>query len=168
MASPEHPAAPPAPKRQYVNFVFYQVDPAWRRLPEDVRTQGKQELLRAVEDYTGKVLVVPYSTVGIRGARAVQPRPVVGPEVPEPARVRVERLLQVGEGLHGGRRHGRPTELARLEEVDAQGPRDVVGAGPVGRIGDRPTRVLVDPVPPGEPFEVRSNGRRQGSLSHGR
>ena len=43
------PAAP-APKRQYVNFVFYQVDPAWRRLPEDVRTQGKQEFLRAVEN----------------------------------------------------------------------------------------------------------------------
>ena len=60
------PAAP-APKRQYVNFVFYQVDPAWRRLPDDVRTQGKQEFLRAVEDYTGQVLVVPYSTVGIRG-----------------------------------------------------------------------------------------------------
>ena len=67
MASPDHPAAASAPKRQYVNFVFYQVDPAWRRLPEDVRTQGKQEFLRAVEDYTGKVLVVPYSTVGIRG-----------------------------------------------------------------------------------------------------
>jgi chlorite dismutase len=53
--------------RQYVNFVFYQVDPAWRRLPEDVRTQGKQEFLQAVEDYNGKVLVVPYSTIGIRG-----------------------------------------------------------------------------------------------------
>src|SRR5574341_1056582 len=66
MTNPASPTAP-APKRQYVNFVFYKVDPAWRRLPEDVRTQGKQEFLRAVEDYTGKVLVVPYSTVGIRG-----------------------------------------------------------------------------------------------------
>lgn len=56
-----------AHQRQYVNFVFYKVDPAWRRLPEHLRTQGKQEFLRAVEDYTGKVLVVPYSTIGIRG-----------------------------------------------------------------------------------------------------
>ena len=47
--------------------MFYKVDPAWRRLPEDERTKGKQEFIRAVEDYTGKVLVVPYSTVGIRG-----------------------------------------------------------------------------------------------------
>ena len=59
------PATPP--RRQYVNFVFYKVDPAWRRLPEDERTKGKQEFIRAVEEYTGQVLVVPYSTVGIRG-----------------------------------------------------------------------------------------------------
>src|SRR6476646_5907727 len=63
MASGEQQPA----KRQYVNFAFYKVDPAWRRLPEDERTKGKQEFLRAVEEYTGKVLVVPYSAVGIRG-----------------------------------------------------------------------------------------------------
>ncbi len=67
MSIPEQAPAPQAPTRQYVNFIFYQVDPAWRRLSEDVRTQGKQEFLRAVEDYAGKVLVVPYSTIGIRG-----------------------------------------------------------------------------------------------------
>src|SRR3989449_5804407 len=65
MAGPE-PQTPP-PKRQFVNFVFYKVDPAWRRLPESERTQGKQEFIRAVEDYSGKVMVIPYSTVGIRG-----------------------------------------------------------------------------------------------------
>ena len=65
MAGPEPQT--PAPKRQYVNFLFYKVDPAWRRLPESERTQGKQEFIRAVEDYAGKVMVIPYSTVGIRG-----------------------------------------------------------------------------------------------------
>ncbi|MBI3357615.1 MAG: chlorite dismutase, partial [Nitrospirae bacterium] len=54
MSAPDQPSPP---RRQYVNFVFYKVDPAWRRLPEAARTQGKQEFLRAVEDYTGKVLV---------------------------------------------------------------------------------------------------------------
>lgn len=67
MSTPDTPPAAQAPRRQYVNFVFYKVDPAWRRLPEDVRTQGKQEFLRAVEDFNGQVLVVPYSTIGIRG-----------------------------------------------------------------------------------------------------
>src|SRR5215472_7987982 len=64
MATPEQIQPP---KRQYVNFVFYKGDPDWRCLPEDERTKGKQEFLRAIEDYSGKVLVIPYSTVGIRG-----------------------------------------------------------------------------------------------------
>jgi chlorite dismutase len=67
MPTPEQAPAPQTPRRQYVNFAFYKVDPAWRRLPESERTRGKQEFLRAVEDYTGKVLVVAYSSVGIRG-----------------------------------------------------------------------------------------------------
>src|SRR5437773_2215059 len=63
MAGPEQQPQ----RRQFVNFVFYKVDPAWRRLPESERTQGKQEFIRAVEDYSGKVMVIPYSTVRIRG-----------------------------------------------------------------------------------------------------
>ena len=62
MAAGEQPA-----KRQYVNFIFFKVDPAWRRLPHDERQAGKQEFTRAIEEFTGKVIVVPYSTVGIRG-----------------------------------------------------------------------------------------------------
>lgn len=54
-------------KRQFVNFSFHKVDPAWRRLPEEERSRGKQEFIRAVEEYQGKVMVVPYTTVGIRG-----------------------------------------------------------------------------------------------------
>lgn len=54
-------------KRQYVNFSFLKVDPAWRRLPARERETGKQEFIAAVEEFSsGKVLVVPYSTVGIR------------------------------------------------------------------------------------------------------
>ena len=56
-----------AAKRQFVNFSFHQVDPQWRRLPKEVRDTGKQEFLRAIEEYAGKVIVVPYTTVGIRG-----------------------------------------------------------------------------------------------------
>ncbi len=62
MASPEK-----SERRQYVNFAYYKVDPAWRRLPEDERTRGKQEFIRVAEEYQGKVLLLPYTTVGIRG-----------------------------------------------------------------------------------------------------
>ncbi|MGH7256043.1 MAG: chlorite dismutase family protein [Nitrospirales bacterium] len=53
-------------RRQYVNFAFYKVDPAWRRLPEDERTRGKQEFIRVVDEYSSKVIMVPYTMVGIR------------------------------------------------------------------------------------------------------
>ena len=45
MSSPET-----APKRQFVNFAYYKVDPAWRRLPEDERTRGKQEFIRPLKN----------------------------------------------------------------------------------------------------------------------
>lgn len=67
MANQEVSQSTPPQRRQYVNFAFYKVDPAWRRLPEEERARGKQEFIRAVEEYTGQVLVVAYSTVGIRG-----------------------------------------------------------------------------------------------------
>jgi len=62
MASAEEP-----PKRQFVNFGFYKVDPQWRRLPQDERDAGKQEFIRAIDEYKGKIIVVPYTTMGIRG-----------------------------------------------------------------------------------------------------
>jgi chlorite dismutase len=58
-----------AARRQFVNFIFYKVDPAWRRLPQGDRDRGKQEFRQIVEEYHGRdhLLIVPYSTVGIRG-----------------------------------------------------------------------------------------------------
>ena len=46
-------------KRQFVNFSYHKVDPQWRRLPKEERDRGKQEFIRAVEEYAGKVIVVP-------------------------------------------------------------------------------------------------------------
>jgi chlorite dismutase len=54
-------------KRQYVNYAFYRVDPAWRRLPDDERARGKAEFERVVADWKERVLVVAYTLVGIRG-----------------------------------------------------------------------------------------------------
>src|SRR5688572_30399749 len=59
----------PAQRRQFVNFAFYKVDPAWRRLPDDERRRGKQEFQQVVEQFAdgNRLLIVPYSTIGIRG-----------------------------------------------------------------------------------------------------
>ena len=58
MAEGKEPA-----KRQFVNFSYHKVDPAWRRLPQDEREAGKQEFVRAIEEFTGKIILVPYTTV---------------------------------------------------------------------------------------------------------
>ncbi len=54
-------------KRQFVNFAFYKVDPAWRALPEDERARGKTEFIEVVERFRETTLIVSYSLVGIRG-----------------------------------------------------------------------------------------------------
>ncbi|MBI3812325.1 MAG: chlorite dismutase family protein [Nitrospirae bacterium] len=66
--------AQPAQKRpsaqQYVSFLFYKIDPAWRRLPQSEREQGKKEFTRVVEEYTKdrkQFMVMTYSTMGTRG-----------------------------------------------------------------------------------------------------
>lgn len=53
-------------KRQYVNYWFLKVDPEWRRLPAPERESGKMEFLATCNECAPKVMLIPYSTVGIR------------------------------------------------------------------------------------------------------
>jgi chlorite dismutase len=53
-------------KRQCVNFAFYKVDSAWRRLPKEEREVSKKEFAGAVDEWRQSLLLIPYSTVGIR------------------------------------------------------------------------------------------------------
>ncbi|MBI4165662.1 MAG: chlorite dismutase family protein [Acidobacteria bacterium] len=53
--------------RQFVNFAFYKLDPAWRRLPEEDRRRGKAEFISVVKSNEQDVMVIPYCMVGIRG-----------------------------------------------------------------------------------------------------
>ena len=56
------------PRRQIVNFIMYKLDPAWRLLPEEQKQRDRVELCRKITSWTqpGQMLVLPYSTVGIR------------------------------------------------------------------------------------------------------
>lgn len=54
-------------KRQFVNFRFFQVDPAWRRLSDEEKAQGKQAFIKVVERYQRSMIVNSYSLVGLRG-----------------------------------------------------------------------------------------------------
>lgn len=52
--------------RKFVSFLFYQVEPAWRRLPDSERKKGKEEFLNIVKKYEDKVSTTTYSLVGLR------------------------------------------------------------------------------------------------------
>ena len=55
-------------ERQYVQYAFYKVDPAWRLLPEDQRDAGKQEFLAVCNEFSDLMpMLRSYSLVGIRG-----------------------------------------------------------------------------------------------------
>ncbi len=54
-------------RRQYVKFSFFQIDPAWRRLPAAERASGKQEFLAVLERYSRQMILRTFSLVGIRG-----------------------------------------------------------------------------------------------------
>ncbi len=53
-------------KRQYVNYLFFKADPAWRRLPRDQRDAGKAEFEGVVKDWRQRGLIIPFTTVGTR------------------------------------------------------------------------------------------------------
>ncbi|MFL6248336.1 MAG: chlorite dismutase family protein [Thermoanaerobaculia bacterium] len=64
---PQTESKPPAAPRQYVNFMFFRVDRAFRALPAETRVQAKKELTEIIARYTqGLMIVIPYSTVGLK------------------------------------------------------------------------------------------------------
>ncbi len=62
---PVTPGAPAA-ARQFVNFAFYKLDPAFRRLPEPERAAAKKEALEALSPFSSTVITHTYSTYGFR------------------------------------------------------------------------------------------------------
>ena len=54
-------------RRQYVNFAFYKVDAAWRRLPAEDRKSSKCQFIDVVKSFEQDMIIIPYSLVGMRG-----------------------------------------------------------------------------------------------------
>jgi chlorite dismutase len=68
-ARPQHATpAPGAPQvsRQFVNFAFYKLDPAIRRLPAADKQSIRQEFASVINEKLPGMLCLTYSTVGIR------------------------------------------------------------------------------------------------------
>jgi chlorite dismutase len=55
-------------ERQFVQYAFYKVDPAWRLLPEEQRDTDKREFMAVYDEFSGLMpMLRSYSLVGIRG-----------------------------------------------------------------------------------------------------
>jgi chlorite dismutase len=59
--APEAPAA-----RQFVNFMFFRVDRAFRALDDAAKSAAKREFADIIARYTGPMMLLPYSTVGLK------------------------------------------------------------------------------------------------------
>ena len=55
-------------RRQFVNFAFYKLDPAFRRLPKERKEVAKKEFLEVLEEYDANndMILLGYTMVGIR------------------------------------------------------------------------------------------------------
>jgi chlorite dismutase len=56
----------PAIQRQFVNFAFYRLDPAFRRLPDDQKWQARSAFIKAFDLPREKIICLTYSTVGLK------------------------------------------------------------------------------------------------------
>jgi chlorite dismutase len=59
-------AAGPPITRQFVNFAFFKLDPAFRRLPDADKQQARSELLEIADQKRAGMICLTYSTVGLR------------------------------------------------------------------------------------------------------
>jgi len=57
----EKPAA-----RQFVNFMFFRADRSFRRESAELKAEAKREFASIVQKYTGPMIILPYSTVGLK------------------------------------------------------------------------------------------------------
>ena len=92
---------------QYVAYTFFKVDPAWRRLPIEERSAGKDAFAEAVEDWAGRMASLrAYSVAGVRPDADFFPalpmtayNAVTGVEIEA-----TRRLIELLQSCVGGRR----------------------------------------------------------------
>src|SRR5687768_4347798 len=67
VAEPQKASKPESTvRRQFVNFMFFRVDRTFRALADDVKSEAKRELAEIIGRYKDSMIVLPYSTVGLK------------------------------------------------------------------------------------------------------
>ena len=55
------------PRRDFVKYTFYKVQPEWRRLPDAERAAGKDEFAAVAAEYADRLALNTYTLAGTRG-----------------------------------------------------------------------------------------------------
>src|SRR5688500_5792265 len=53
-------------RRQFVNFMFFRIDRAFRSEPDAFRTEARRQLEEIVQSYRDRMIILSYSTVGLK------------------------------------------------------------------------------------------------------
>ena len=53
-------------QRQFVNFMFFRVDRAFRAQTDELKKQAKDEFAQIVTRYSGPMMLLPYTTTGLK------------------------------------------------------------------------------------------------------
>src|SRR5512145_1125145 len=53
-------------QQQFIQFMCFKADPAWRRLPATVRAEGRETFAQTVEEFATEVTTYSYSTLGLK------------------------------------------------------------------------------------------------------
>ncbi|MBC7790148.1 MAG: chlorite dismutase family protein [Anaerolineae bacterium] len=62
----EAPAESTAARSRFVQYIAFKIDPLWRRLPQDVRQNGRREFAEAISAMEPGVSTAAYSTLGLK------------------------------------------------------------------------------------------------------
>lgn len=60
------PAAETAAARQFVNFMFFRVAREYRSLDAETKARARQEFAAIIDRYKERMMILPYSTVGLK------------------------------------------------------------------------------------------------------
>lgn len=147
-----------APAPQFVQFLYFKTDPAWRRLPHGARADGREAFARAVEESAPEVTTYSYSTLGLKiDADLLLWRKSSSPLAQQEM---LGRLLQTGMGAYLEPRHSlfgftRPSSYTRRPTTQEQAIDQE----------DRSTYLVVYPFSKTTEWYLMSKDARQGMMN---
>ena len=88
--------------RSYVKYTFFKADRSWRGLSDGEKSQGRGQFLAILDEFSDRMMVKSYSTVGTRGDADLLIWNAC--DQLEPIQQLTSALLSTGLGCHTWRR----------------------------------------------------------------